>query len=206
MRDCGKRGLNSGFDDSALSVNITLMKALIVVDLNRDFFPGGALAVTDADTILPVVNSLIADDQYGVVAATQDWHPAGHCSFEQWPDHCVAGTPGAELHPEVDREKVDVLIRKGFESHCDSYSGFYDALGRSNGLEEILKARRVAAVDIVGLATDYCVKATAIDAVRQAGFRTRVLLPGCRGVDLEPGDIGRALNTMDKAGVELVEG
>jgi len=181
------------------------MKALLVVDLNRDFFPGGALGVRDAEEILPVVNRLMVDDGYSLVVATQDWHPADHVSFNQWPVHCVAGTEGAKLHPAVNWERSQVLVRKGFDPHCDSYSGFYDAEGRSNGLEEILKARGVRSVDLVGLAIDYCVKATAIDGAKKAGFRTRLLLPGCRGVELEQWDIERALNAMDKAGVELVE-
>ncbi|WP_309399657.1 nicotinamidase [Cerasicoccus maritimus] len=179
--------------------------ALIIVDLNNDFMPGGALGAEGADAVLPVINELAAGDAYGLVVATQDWHPEEHVSFDQWPPHCVAGTPGAELHPHLDDANIDVIIRKGFDAHADSYSGFYNEHGETNGLAELLRARRIEAVDIVGIATDYCVKATAIDAATKAGFRTRVLLNGCRGVGLEPNHIPDAIAAMRAAGVEVVD-
>ncbi|WP_309387375.1 nicotinamidase [Cerasicoccus frondis] len=179
--------------------------ALIIIDLNNDFMPGGVLGAAGADEVLPVINQLAASEEYALVVATQDWHPADHVSFAQWPPHCVAGTPGAELHPHLDDAHVDVVIRKGFDAHVDSYSGFYNEHGETNGLAELLRARRIEAVDIVGIATDYCVRATAIDAVTKAGFRTRVLLKGCRGVGLKPNDVPAALNAMREAGVVVID-
>ena len=180
--------------------------ALIIVDLNNDFMPGGALAVTGGDEILAPINQLAAEGEYGYVVATQDWHPKDHISFNSWPAHCVAGTPGAEFHPSFDMRSVQAVIRKGFTSNADSYSGFYDEKGRSNGLAELLRAHQIDEVDIVGIATDYCVKATAIEAVRKAGFKTRVLLHACRGVGLRPDDISNSIEEMKEAGVEIVTG
>lgn len=179
-------------------------KALIVVDLNNDFMPGGALPVEGGDAIIEPINELMASGQYDLVIETQDWHPDGHASFGQWPPHCVAGTLGAELHPQVDHTRADAIFRKGFDPDADSYSGFYNDRGESNGLAEMIQARGVEAVDVVGLATDFCVKHTALDAAK-LGLKTRVLLHACRGVNLEPGDLDEALNQMGEAGVVLVE-
>lgn len=181
----------------------SLERGLIVVDLNLDFMSGGALAVTGAEAVIGPINRLAASSDYGVVVATQDWHPADHCSFETWPPHCVAGTPGAELHPLVDTAPVAAIIRKGYSQDRDSYSGFADEEGHTNGLGEFLHGQGMRAVDVVGLATDYCVRATAIDAAK-AGFRTRVILEACRGVEAGKGDVDRALADMKAAGVELV--
>ena len=192
----------------SISVFFTLMKAnraLVVVDLNNDFMPGGKLAVKDADQVIAVINDLAANAGYGYVVATQDWHPADHCSFETWPPHCVAGTPGAEFHPLFEMGNVHALIRKGFDAKVDSYSGFYNERGETNGLAELLKARGIDAVDVVGVATDYCVKATAIEAATVAGLKTRVLLKGCRGVGLTEQDIPDAIEAMRAAGVEVVD-
>lgn len=180
--------------------------ALIIVDLNNDFLPGGALGVEGGDTILPVINKLAEGGDYTTVVATQDWHLGDHVSFETWPAHCVAGTFGAELHADLDQANVHAVIRKGFDRDVDSYSGFYDERGATNGLAELLQARRIECVDIVGIATDYCVKATAIDAVQKAGLRARVLLEACRGVEVNRGDIDGAIEAMRTAGVEIVEG
>jgi nicotinamidase/pyrazinamidase len=133
--------------------------------------------------------------------ATQDWHVGAHPSFEQWPAHCVAGTVGAELHADLDQGAIHAVIRKGFDADVDSYSGFYNEKGESNGLAELLAARGITDVDVVGIATDYCVKATAIDAVTQAGFKARVLLEACRGVEMNAGDIEAAVAAMRTAGV-----
>lgn len=179
-------------------------KALILVDLNYDFFPNGALGVEGANALIGVWNDLIEAPEYQLTVATQDWHPDDHCSFEQWPAHCVAGSAGAELHPAIAWEQVDVVIRKGFDAHCDSYSGFWNAAGQSNGLPEILKSLGILAVDIAGLATDYCVKATAIHAAKDAQLKTRVLMDACRGVGLKENDIAEAWKAMTEAGVELV--
>ena len=179
--------------------------ALIIVDLNNDFMPGGSLAVKGADEVLAPINHLAAHGGYAFVVATQDWHPLNHDSFKSWPVHCVAGTAGAEFHPLFDMRHVHAVIRKGFERDRDSYSGFYDEQGQSNGLAELLRARQITAVDVVGLATDYCVKATAIEAAAKAGFKTRVLLDACRAVELRAGDTAGAIKEMRAAGVEIVK-
>lgn len=179
--------------------------ALIIVDLNNDFMPGGALAVEEGEAVVPVINDLARDGGYDFIVATQDWHPEDHASFETWPPHCIAGTPGADLHPQLNMANVHALVRKGFDDHVDSYSGFYNERGETNGLAELLQNRNIQAVDVVGLATDYCVKATAIEAAAKVGFETRVLLKACRGVELEPGDIDTALDEMRAAGVQIVD-
>lgn len=180
-------------------------RALIIVDLNNDFMPGGALAVADGDQVIDVINQLMRNEDYDYIVATQDWHPEDHVSFEQWPPHCVAGTTGADYHPQLEMARVHALIRKGFDPHADSYSGFYNEKGETNGLAELLMARGITAVDIVGLAIDYCVRATAIEAATRVGLAARVRLNACRGVGLKPDDIPNALNDMRQAGVELVQ-
>ena len=179
--------------------------ALIVVDLNNDFMPGGALGVEEADEVVPLINELAVSGDYAYVVATQDWHPVNHISFQTWPPHCVAGTDGAELHPQLDRSNIQALIRKGFDVDADSYSGFYNERNESNGLAELLQSRGIQNVDIAGIATDYCVKATAIEAVTKAGFKTRVLLKACRGVGVNPNDVADAVEAMREAGVIIVE-
>jgi nicotinamidase/pyrazinamidase len=199
------------------------MRALIVVDVQNDFLPGGALAVPRGDEIVPEVNRLMPG--YGLVVATQDWHPAGHGSFASahpgrrpgdlaeldglpqvlWPDHCVQGTPGADLAPGLHAPGIARVFRKGEDPSVDSYSGFYDnGRRRATGLAAWLRGRGVTAVDVVGLATDYCVRATAVDAAAE-GFAARVLLRACRGVHLAPGDVDRAVAAMRAAGVGVVE-
>ena len=195
--------------------------ALILVDLQNDFMPGGALAVTGGDEAVAAANRLMPS--YEFVAATQDWHPAEHGSFAAshagrapgemielaglpqvlWPVHCVQGTPGASFHSSLDVARIHAVVRKGMDPMIDSYSGFFDNGGsRSTGLTELLRARGITHVDILGLATDYCVRFTALDAVKE-GFHTRLLRNGCRGVELAPGDIEGALTEMAEAGVEL---
>ncbi|MGF1599631.1 MAG: bifunctional nicotinamidase/pyrazinamidase [Acidimicrobiales bacterium] len=198
------------------------MRALLLVDIQNDFCPGGALAVPGGDEVIGVANGLLSG--YPLVVATQDWHPPGHHSFasqhpghevgelieldglEQvlWPDHCVQGTPGAELAEGLATDHIDRIVRKGTDRRLDSYSGFYDnAHRRATGLEDVLREEGVDAVDVVGLATDYCVLFTALDAV-EAGFTTTVLAAGCRAVELQPGDGEAALARMAAAGVMVV--
>jgi len=197
----------------------SIVKALIIVDLQNDFLPGGALAVPDGDQIIPVVNRL--QPLFPLVVATQDWHPADHGSFaanhpgqqvfEQidlhglpqtlWPIHCVQNTPGAELAADLRRERIAKVFPKGTDPAVDSYSGLFDNGHRkSTGLGEWLRAQGVWEVFVCGLATDYCVKFTALDAV-QMGFQTHLLEDACRGVNLRPDDVAQAIEHMQSAGV-----
>jgi nicotinamidase/pyrazinamidase len=173
-------------------------RALIIVDFQNDFTPGGALAVPDGDAIAPRVNELAASGDFDLVVATRDWHPPDHGSFTErggiWPVHCVAGTPGAELHPALDAARVDVVIDKGQDPQTEGYSGF-----QGTRLGELLRERDVDDVVIVGLATDYCVRNTALDALR-GGLRVRVDERAVRGVDVEAGDSARALDELRAAG------
>ena len=197
-------------------------KALILVDLQNDFLPGGALAVPDGNEVIPVANLLQL--HFDLVVATQDWHPADHGSFAAnhvgkepgqltelggqpqvlWPVHCVQGSPGAELAPGLERAKIEKVFFKGVDRDVDSYSAFFDnAAQRSTGLAEYLRASGVSEVYVMGLATDYCVQFSAIDAAK-LGFRTYAVEDGCRGVDLQPGDSSRAFEAMRRVGVEIV--
>jgi len=198
------------------------MQALIVVDVQHDFLPGGALPVPEGDQIIPIVNALIPKFTY--VVATQDWHPADHGSFAAnhphqspgnvidlnglsqvlWPIHCVQGTKGAKFAAELNQEGLHAIFPKGTEQGIDSYSGFYDnGRRKSTGLSQHLKEKGVDSVVIVGLAADYCVKYTALDA-RKEGFRTLLVTDATRGVNLQPEDTERAFQEMQAAGVELV--
>lgn len=197
--------------------------ALILVDLQNDFLPGGALAVADGDAVVPVANAVMP--AFDLVVATQDWHPADHGSFAAnhpgrspgelielgglpqvlWPVHCVQGTVGADFAPGLDRAALDAVFPKGTDAGIDSYSGFADNGGRrQTGLGDYLREQAVSAVAVMGLATDYCVKATALDAVAE-GLRVQVITDGCRGVDLAPGDVDRALAELTTAGVRLTD-
>ncbi|MEM8709777.1 MAG: bifunctional nicotinamidase/pyrazinamidase [Planctomycetota bacterium] len=197
--------------------------ALILVDLQNDFMPGGALAVTDGDATVTVANDLMP--RYEFVVATQDWHPPGHGSFAAshegkspgdeielaglpqilWPTHCVQETPGASFHSSLDVAGIHAVVRKGEDPQVDSYSGFFDNGGRrATGLTNVLREAQVTSVDVMGLATDYCVRFTALDAVKE-GLATRLLPHGCRGVELTPGDVASALEAMSAGGVELLE-
>jgi nicotinamidase/pyrazinamidase len=177
------------------------MRALIVVDVQNDFCPGGALAVPDGDAVVELVNRLARDAPF--VVATRDWHPVDHGSFAAqggpWPVHCVSGTPGAELHPGIDRGQIDVVIDKGQVADREGYSGF-----EGTGLERLLSDRGVDQVDVAGLALDYCVKATALDA-RRAGFGVTVHRGATRAVEVSPGDGERAVAELRAAGVEVVD-
>lgn len=177
------------------------MRALIVVDVQNDFCPGGALAVPDGDAVVEPINRMAREAP--LVIATRDWHPADHGSFAErggpWPVHCVAGTAGAELHPGIERDRVDVVLDKGQALDRDGYSGF-----DGTELERLLREHDVDTVDITGLALDYCVKATALDA-RRAGLNVVVHRGATRAVEVEPGDGERAVEELRAAGVEVVE-
>lgn len=195
-------------------------KALIVVDVQNDFCPGGALAVSGGDEIVPVVNRLIG--AFDHVVLTQDWHPAGHSSFasthpgknpfetvampygEQtlWPDHCVQGTSGADFHPGLEWTKAELVIRKGFRRTIDSYSAFFENDHETpTGLGGYLRERGISDLTLVGLATDFCVAYSAIDALR-LGFRATVLLEACRAIDLG-GSLAAMKEKMTAEGVVL---
>ena len=198
------------------------MKALILVDLQYDFMPGGALAVAHGDQLVALANRLMP--HFDLVVATQDWHPAEHKSFASqhdgksvgevvqlagldqvlWPDHCVQGTPGAELHKNLDARRIHQIVQKGTNAQIDSYSGFFDNGHRqATGLAAPLEQHDVTDVAVMGLATDYCVKYTALDAV-ELGLKTTLISDGCRGVDLNPGDVDRAIAEMREAGVRIM--
>jgi nicotinamidase/pyrazinamidase len=177
------------------------MDALIVVDVQNDFCPGGALAVLDGDQVVEPVNELAQQVEF--VVATRDWHPPDHGSFEAyggpWPVHCVQETYGAELHPRVRRELLDVVIDKGQTRDLEGYSGF-----EGTELERLLRERGVDTVHVAGLALDYCVRATALDA-RRAGWNVIVHRVATRPVEVKPGDGERAVEELRAAGVEVVE-
>jgi len=179
-------------------------RALIVVDFQNDFTPGGALAVPGGDSIAGRVNELAASGDFDLVVATRDAHPADHGSFAQqggpWPPHCVEGTTGAELHPALDRTLVDAVVDKGQDPAADGYSAF-----ESQELRRLLAERDIMDVTVVGLATDYCVRHTALDALG-AGLRVRVDPSAVRGVNVEPGDDQRAIAELRAAGAEVAPG
>jgi nicotinamidase/pyrazinamidase len=200
------------------------MKALIVVDVQNDFLPGGALPVPNGDEIIPIINEL--QERFELLVATQDWHPANHGSFaanhpgkkpgdqiildrlEQilWPVHCVQNTHGADFAPTVNVKRVSRIFQKGTDPKIDSYSAFFDnAHRRATGLGDYLKEHAVTDVYLCGLALDYCVKFSALDA-RQLGFNTNVIKDACRAIALEQGDLNRALDEMKKAGVNVLKG
>jgi len=197
--------------------------ALILVDLQNDFLPGGALAVPHGDEVIPLADKL--QRHFDLVVATKDWHPSDHGSFaanhpgkkpgeriildgiEQilWPVHCVQNTPGAEFAPLFDTSRIAHVFHKGTERNIDSYSTFFDnAHRRHTGLAHFLEKHGIHDVYLMGLALDYCVKYSTLDA-RQLGLRTYVIVDGCRGIDLEPGDIARALDEMKCAGAVLLK-
>ena len=178
-----------------------MSRALVIVDFQNDFCPGGALAVPEGDAIAGRLNELAASDAFDLVAATRDWHPPDHGSFDEhggpWPVHCVAGTPGAELHHALDPTPIDLVVDKGQDPGTEGYSGF-----EGTGLAELLRERGVTEVTVVGLATDYCVKNTALDALRE-GFAVTVDSTAARGVEVQPGDAERALDEVRAAGASV---
>lgn len=197
--------------------------ALIVIDVQNDFGPGGALAVADGDAVVAPINAMM--DDYRVRVLTQDWHPPDHRSFATrhpgaelfatiemdygpqvlWPEHCVQGTPGAAFHPKLRTEPADMILRKGFRPAIDSYSAFFENdQSTSTGLQGYLRSRGVTSLTLVGLATDFCVAWSALDAAR-LGFVVTVELGACRAIDLD-GSLARALGEMRAGGVTLVGG
>lgn len=183
------------------------MRALVLVDIQNDFCPGGALPVPQGDLVVPVANEL--QEGFDLVVATQDWHPPNHSSFAEnggiWPVHCVQGTAGAELAPGLRTSRIERVFKKGTDVNVDSYSGFFDNDHQhATGLGEYLQDKGVDAVYVCGLATDYCVKFTALDA-RGLGLDTYLIEDGCRGVEVQPGDVARALQEMRQAGVHVVQ-
>jgi len=200
-----------------------MKNCLIITDIQNDFCPGGALAVADGDGIIPAVNAISA--RFDKCMATQDWHPLGHVSFasthgkrpyevisldglEQvlWPDHCVPGTFGADFHRDLDVRAVDLIIRKGNDPLIDSYSTFLENDRKTvTGLHYYLKGMSITNVYLCGLATDYCVYFSALDALAM-GFQVTVLLEACRGVDLPEGNVERAVSAMRDRGVRILSG
>lgn len=198
------------------------MNALLVVDMEVDFLPGGALAVKEGDLLVPLINDLMMLP-FDVVVACKDWHPSHHVSFasthgkkagdkvevqglEQvlWPDHCVQNTPGSTWAPGLKASLIAKVFLKGTDPQVDSYSAFFDnARLHSTGLADYLRAREIQNVFIVGLATDYCVKCSALDAL-ELGFGVYLVLDACRGVEWTPGEVDRAVEVMTKAGAKII--
>ncbi|WP_395739632.1 bifunctional nicotinamidase/pyrazinamidase [Prosthecobacter sp.] len=197
------------------------MKTLLLIDIQNDFMPGGALAVSGGDEIIPLVNDLMP--QFELIVATQDWHPADHGSFAAshpgknifdqitldglpqtlWPVHCVQNTGGALFAPGLDTRRISRVFTKGMNPLIDSYSGLHDNGHRaSTGMGIWLRAQGVSELSIAGVATDYCVKFTVLDALAE-GFKVNVLSSACRGVNLHPGDVDSALAEMQAAGAVL---
>jgi len=198
------------------------MKALLVVDIQNDFCPGGALAVPNGDSIIPVVNNLI--EHYDVIVQTQDWHPHGHSSFASshdgkdpfdtiemdygtqvlWPDHCVQGSKGAEFHKDLNTQKSQVIIRKGFRKAIDSYSTFFENDQKTTtGLSGYLKQRGITDLYTVGLATDFCVKWSILDGIDE-GFTMHIVEDAVKGIDLN-GSLDEAWDEMKKKGVKVTQ-
>ena len=198
------------------------MEALILVDIQNDFMPDGALPVPDGDAVVPIANALA--DRFDLVVATQDWHPENHGSFASnhegetpgnlieldglqqilWPDHCVQHTQGAQFVDSLSTSAIDAVFQKGTDPLIDSYSGFFDnGRRKATALAEFLHEQGVDTVYVLGLATDYCVKWTALDAAAE-GFQTVLVEDGCRGVNLQPGDVDAALTELREAGIKLV--
>jgi len=196
---------------------------LIVIDVQHDFCPGGALAVPEGDAILPVINRII--NRFPHVAATQDWHPRHHASFASnhpgshpydtlevhgviqtlWPDHCVQGTDGAAFHSDLPSERFNVIIRKGMNPSVDSYSAFIENDKKTHtGLDGYLRSIGARRLFLCGLATDYCVFYSAMDAVG-LGFETIVILDACRGIDLPVGNVNRCVEAMKNKGVQIIQ-
>jgi nicotinamidase-related amidase len=198
-------------------------RVLLIVDVQNDFCPGGSLAVNGGDEVVAVINTLLS--RFPRAVATQDWHPVGHVSFASshpgkkvldtidaggthqvlWPDHCVQGTRGAELHPMLDVRGIGLVLRKGMSMGMDSYSAFFENDRKTEtGLSQYLEGLKLREVFVCGLATDYCVFFSAMDA-RRLGFKVSLVADACRGVDFPSGSIDKALSEMRKAGVTSVE-
>jgi nicotinamidase/pyrazinamidase len=199
-----------------------MASALLLVDLQHDFCAGGALEVRDGDAVVSVANRMIP--HFATVVATQDFHPPSHGSFAAnhqgievgqvfdfgglaqvaWPVHCVEGTPGAELHRDLDTQRLATVVRKGTDPSVDSYSAFFDnGRRKSTGLSQWLRERQIGDLYVMGLATDYCVKFTVLDALEQ-GFAVWLLEDGCRAVNLQPHDGEQAIAEMRSAGATII--
>lgn len=215
-------GVMPGIARAADKIAIDDKSVLLVIDVQNCFLPGGSLAVKDGDQVVPVINRIAKS--FANVVMTQDWHTAGHVSFASshsgkkpfevidlnygkqvlWPDHCVQGTEGAALSKNLDIPQAELILRKGFHKDVDSYSAFTEADGKtSTGLAKYLEARGLQRVFVAGLATDFCVAWSALDA-RKAGFETYVVEDACRGIDTQ-GSLAKAWSDMDKAGVKRVQ-
>ncbi|MCX7679016.1 MAG: bifunctional nicotinamidase/pyrazinamidase [Spirochaetes bacterium] len=198
------------------------MKALIVIDVQNDFCPGGALAVPNGDEVVMIINSMM--NKFDRIIATQDWHPQNQISFASnhpgknpfdeievngyrqtlWPDHCVQGTKGADFHPHLNVTRMDLIVRKGTSPHVDSYSAFLENDRKTKtGLDGYLASIAADEVYLCGLATDFCVFYSAMDA-REFGFQTAVIIDACRGIDIPTGNVERALNDMRARGIRIV--
>lgn len=199
-----------------------MKSALILIDIQNDFCPNGALAVNEGDQIIPIVNKL--QEKFETVIATQDWHPTDHKSFAVnhegksvgeiiklgetnqilWPVHCTQNSFGAEFSKELKTEKLTKIFQKGMNKEIDSYSGFFDNDHKSEtGLNDYLKENNIEELYITGLATDYCVKFTAMDAL-SLGFKVNLVVDACRGVNLSDGDVEKAIEEMKKAGAKII--
>jgi nicotinamidase/pyrazinamidase len=197
--------------------------ALIFIDLQNDFFPGGSLGVPGADAIFPLANTI--QDRFNLVIATQDWHPKNHKSFANnhpshkifetvvlnglpqvlWPDHCVQDTKGAELHSSLRRDKIHKIIHKGTDPEIDSYSAFFDnAHQKETKLNQFLKEKGIDTVYIMGLATDYCALYTVLDAVH-LGYETYLIEDGCFGINQKPNDVANAIEQMKSVGAIIIK-
>lgn len=174
------------------------MKALLIVDVQNDFCPGGALAVPEGDKVVSVINGLM--DHFEVIVASKDWHPPESVHFEKWPPHCVQNTSGAEFHPKLASKRIQQVFLKGTRNKDDGYSAFE---ATNEDVERYLRSRGVSELYVAGLATDYCVKASALDAVTRH-FKTYVVTDAVAAVDVQPGDGGKALEEMTAAGVAPV--
>lgn len=199
------------------------MRVLIIIDVQNDFCPGGALAVESGDEVVPIINSI--QHKFDRVIATQDWHPQNQISFASnhsgkkpfdeielngyrqtlWPDHCVQGTKGADFHPLLNLLKIDLILRKGTSAHVDSYSAFLENDKKTKtGIDGYLTSIAADEVYICGLATDFCVFYSAMDA-RTFGFNTCVVIDACRGIDLPKGNVARVLDEMRSRGIRIIE-
>lgn len=176
-----------------------MKKALLIVDVQNDFCPGGSLGVSDGDKIIPTINNLI--EKFDIIISSQDWHPVETVHFEKWPPHCVADTFGAAFHPALHSDKIDLKLKKGTKNSDDGYSAFE---ATNTNLAQYLHEQKVTFLYICGLTTDYCVKQTSLDALSQ-GFHSYVITDAIAAVNVKPGDGRKALQEMYTAGCTLVE-
>jgi len=197
-------------------------QALVVVDVQNDFLPGGALGIATGDEIIPLINRLVLLP-FDVRVASQDYHPEHHSSFAStwgkkpgehvvingivqtlWPDHCVQGTPGVEFSPQLDKKHFELVAHKGVNPEVDSYSIFFDSQKhRATGLDQFLQKHEITDLYFAGLATEYCVFYSVVDSIH-LGFKPHVIIDACRGIDLAPGDVEKAITTMRELGAEIV--